>query len=87
MFQALDLGVKTFGQGVGDPVSEIGKEIFQMSFEHPGDLFDRSQATPGRPAVPAVKEPLGLCGGKTAPEFSEKFFELPGSGDLASTGT
>jgi hypothetical protein len=24
MFQALDLGVKTFGQGVGDRVSEIG---------------------------------------------------------------
>ena len=44
-----------------------------MSFKHPGDAFDRSQATPDRPAVPAVKEALGLCGAKTAPEFSEEF--------------
>ena len=58
-----------------------------MSSEHPGDVFDRSQPTADRPAVPAVKEALGLCGVKTAPEFSEKFFQLPGSGDLASTGT
>src|SRR4029077_3390601 len=53
-----------------------------MSSEHPGDVFDRSQPTADRPAVPAVKEALGLCGVKTAPEFSEKFFQLPGSGDL-----
>ena len=57
-----------------------------MSFEHPGDVFDRSQPTPDRPAVPAIKEAFGLCGVKTAPEFSEKFLELPGSSDLASTG-
>ena len=44
-----------------------------MSFEHPGDDFDRSQPTPDRPAVPAIKEVFGLCGVKTAPEFSEKF--------------
>src|SRR5215468_7694232 len=58
-----------------------------MSFEHPGNVFDRSQPTPDRPAVPAIKEALGLSGVKTAPEFSEKFLQLPGSGDLASPGT
>ena len=58
MFQALDLGVKTFGQGVGDPVGEIGSEIFEVSFEHPGNVFDRSQPTADRPAVPAIKEAL-----------------------------
>ena len=56
-----------------------------MSFEHPGDFFDWSQATPDGPAVPALKETFGLCGVKTAPEFSEEFLELPGFGDLAST--
>ena len=58
-----------------------------MGFEHPGDVFNWSQPTPDCPAVPAIKEALGFCGVKTAPEFSEKLFELPGSGDLASTGT
>ena len=58
-----------------------------MSFEHPGDVFNRSQPTTDRPAVPAIKEALGLCGVKAAPEFSEKFLELSGSGDFESTGT
>jgi hypothetical protein len=44
-----------------------------MSFERPGDVFDRSQPTSDRPAVPAIKEALGFCGVKRAPEFSEKF--------------
>ena len=57
-----------------------------MSFKHPGDLFDRSQPRADRPAVPAIKEAFGLCGVKTAPEFSEEFLELPGSGHLAATG-
>ena len=55
MFQALDFGVKTFGQAVGDGVSEIGQEIFEMDFEHSGDVFNRSQPTADRPAVPAIK--------------------------------
>jgi len=44
-----------------------------MDFEHSGDVFNRSQPTADRPAVPAIKEAFGLCGVKTAPKFSEKF--------------
>src|SRR5215831_6137239 len=43
-----------------------------MGFEHPRDVFNRRQPTPDRPAVPAIKEALGLRGVKTAQEFSEK---------------
>jgi hypothetical protein len=58
-----------------------------MSFEHSGDVFDRNEPTPDRPAVQAIKGALGLSGLETAPEFSEKFLQLPGPGDLASPGT
>jgi len=57
-----------------------------MSFEHPGHGLDRSQATSDGPAIRASKDVFGLCGVKTAPEFAEQFLDLPGSGDLASTG-
>jgi hypothetical protein len=33
---------------------------FQMSFEHPGNVFDRIQPTADRPAVPAIEEAFGL---------------------------
>ena len=58
-----------------------------MSFEHSGDVFDRNEPTPDRPAIQAIKGALGLSGVKTAPEFSEKFLQLPCPGDLASPGT
>ena len=86
MFEALDLGVKTLGHRIGDGVSEIGQQIFEMNFEHSRDVFNWSEPTADRPAVPAIKEAFGLRGVKTAPEFSEEFLELPGSGDLAATG-
>jgi hypothetical protein len=87
MFQALDLGVKTLGHGIGDGVSKIGQQIPKMDFEHSGNVFNWSQPTTDRPAVPAIKKAFGLRGIKTAPELPKKFLDLPGSGDLASTGT
>ena len=50
MFEALDFGVKTLGYRIGDGVSEIGQQIFEMNFEHSRDVFNWSQSTADRPA-------------------------------------
>ena len=80
------IGVKTLGHGIGDGVSRIGQQVAKLDFERSGDVFNWSQPTTDRPAVPAIKKAIGLCGIKTAPELSKKFLDLPGSGDLGSTG-
>jgi len=58
-FEGLDAAVEAFAHGIGDAVSEVGEDVFQMPFQHLGDGDDRFQLTASGPAVPPRKELAG----------------------------
>jgi len=51
-FYHLNLAVQSFGDGVGNPVFEIGRNIGRMRFNGFGGFDNRCQARMSRPEIP-----------------------------------
>ena len=55
----LDTAVEAFGDGIGDPVKEVGQQMRQVIFEGPGHLLDLVQARVDRALIPIVVVSVG----------------------------
>ncbi len=47
----LDYGVHSIGDRVGDPMAQVGQDVFQLGHDHAGHPIGRRQETAGRPLV------------------------------------
>ena len=77
-FDGLDAAVEAFAHGVGDVVSEVGEDVFEVSLKHFGDFDDRLQSATSRPAVPTTEELAGVAHVTIFPEPTKLFFDGPG---------
>ena len=57
--EELDFTVEPFGDGVGNRVPQIGEDVFQMAFDHPGNFDDGLELAAGNPTEPVFEELAG----------------------------
>ncbi len=70
-FEALDFGVQSFRDRVGDVVFQIGQQILQMPLEHAGHGDHRFESAATDPAKPFLEKPAGPAGFLILPELGE----------------
>ena len=74
--------VKTFADGIGDFVSAVGQQVFQMTVNHLGYLFDWFKLAASCPAEPFLEELPGPVGVVVSPEDAKVFLDGPSLGRL-----
>ena len=81
-FNGLHSAVEPFADGIGDFVSAVGEEVFQMTVNHLRYLLDWFQFAASCPAKPFLEElpcPVSVV---VCPKDSEVFLDGPSLGGL-----
>ena len=78
--QPLDAAVHPLAEGVGHSVDEVVEHLWQMVFDHPGDLLDGVEPAAHGCGVPVLEEGLGLRPVFAFIEGTEDLLQPPGPG-------
>lgn len=78
----LNLAVKPFGHGVGDPVLEIGYDPVKVALDGLGGFDHGIQPRVGGPEEPLAEELGRRLNVRIIPEIAECLLDRPGPADL-----
>ena len=81
--QPLDAAVHPLAEGVGHSVDKVVEHLWQMVFDHPGNLLDGVESAAHGRRVPVLEEGLGLRPVFAFIEGTEDLLQPPGPGRAA----